>query len=65
MAEQPRLTYEAFLILAEQQGLAMDETRLRELFGEVESMFQRIAMLRSVDYRPDAPLASPEAVSEG
>ena len=65
MAEQPKLTYEAFLILAEHQGLAMDETRLRELFGEVESMFQRIAMLRSVDYRPDAPLASPEAVSEG
>ena len=65
MAEQPKLTYEAFLILAEQQGLAMDETRLRELFGEVESMFQRIAMLRSVDYRPDALLASPEAVSEG
>ena len=65
MAEQPKLTYEAFLILAEQQGLAMDETRLRELFGEVESMFQRIALLRSVDNRPDAPLASPEAVSEG
>ena len=65
MAEQPKLTYEAFLILAEQQGLAMDEPHLRELFGEVESMFQRIAMLRGVDYRPDAPLASPEAVSEG
>ena len=65
MAEQPRLTYEAFLILAEQQGLAMDEAHLQELFGEVEAMFQRIALLRSVDYRPDAPLASPEAVSEG
>ena len=65
MAEQPKLTYEAFLILAKQQGLAMDETHLRELFGEVESMFQRIAMLRSVEYRPNAPLASPEAVSVG
>ena len=65
MAEQPGLTYEAFLILAEQQGLAMDKAHLQELFGEVEAMFQRIALLRSVDYRPDAPLASPEAVFRG
>ena len=66
MADEPRLTYEEFLVLAQLLGLAMDdEDHLQALFGEVEPMYERMALLRSVDSLPDAPLKAPEAASEG
>ncbi len=65
MADESRLTYEKFLVLAQLLGLAMDESRLQDLYAEVEPMYQRIDLLRSVDSTPDAPLEAPEAVSEG
>ena len=65
MADEPRLTYEEFLVLAQLLGLAMDEPRLPELYAEVEPMYQRIDLLRGVDHGPDAPLQAPEAVPEG
>ena len=66
MADKPGLTYEEFLVLAQLLGLAMDdEDHLQALFGEVEPMYERIDLLRSVDSPPDAPLAAPEATAEG
>ena len=65
MADDPRLTYEEFLVLAQLLGLAMDESRLPDLYAEVEPMYRRINLLRRVDNGPDAPLEAPEAVSEG
>lgn len=49
MAERPELTYETFLALAQQQGLEMDIPHLKELFPEVQAMFQRIKVLDQVD----------------
>ena len=65
MVEEPGVTYEEFLVMAGLLGLAMDESHLRDLYNEVEPMFQRIALLRSVESPPDAPLEAPEAVTEG
>lgn len=49
MAEVPELTYDAFLALAQQQGLEMDTPHLKELFPEVQAMFRRIKLLHRVD----------------
>ena len=49
MAERPDLTDETFLALAQQQGLEMDMPHLKELFPEVQAMFQRIKVLDQVD----------------
>ena len=49
MTERPELTYEAFLALAQQQGLGMDTPHLKELFPEVKAMFRRIRLLDPVD----------------
>lgn len=45
MVERPDLTYEAFVTLAQQQGLEMDDAHLEELFPEVKTMFQRMKLL--------------------
>ena len=45
MVERPDLTYEAFVTLAQQQGLEMDAAHLEELFPEVRAMFQRMKLL--------------------
>ena len=49
MAERPDLTYEVFITLAQQQGFEMDIPHLKELFPEVQAMFQRIKLLDQVD----------------
>ena len=49
MTERPELTYEAFLAPARQQGFEMDAPHLKELFPEVQAMFQRIRLLDQVD----------------
>lgn len=49
MAERPDLTYEVFMTLAQQQGFEMDTTHLKELFPEVQAMFQRMKLLDQVD----------------
>ncbi len=49
MAERPDLTYEVFMTLAQQQGFEMDIPHLKELFPEVQAMFQRMKLLDNVD----------------
>ena len=49
MAERPDLTYEVFITLAQQQGFEMDIPNLKELFPEVQAMFQRMKLLDQVD----------------
>ena len=49
MAERPDLTYEVFITLAQQQGFEMDIPHLKELFPEVQAMFQRMKLLDQVD----------------
>ena len=50
MAGQRDLDFDTFLVLARQAGLDVDdEQHLRDLFPEVQAMFQRIGLLQSVD----------------
>lgn len=50
MGGQRGLDYHTFLVLAQQAGLDMnDEGHLRDLFPEVQAMFQRIGLLQGVD----------------
>ena len=49
MAERPDLTYDVFIALAQQQGFEMDIPHLRELFPEVQAMFQRMKLLDQMD----------------
>ena len=58
MAGQRDLDYDTFLVLARQAGLDVnDEQHLRDLFPEIQAMFQRMGLLQGVD-TADIPLGS-------
>jgi hypothetical protein len=64
MTERPELTYEAFLALARQQGFVMDTPHLKELFPEVQALFQRIRLLDQVDTSGIPPGSSPNILTD-